>query len=405
MKQKAFILFLMLALLCVTGAASAETAADLTEECKLSATVDSEHRERIRDGQYEWYWTGTGGSLTITLPKGKACQGISLSFFRQTVPLYISVQEPTGVWREAAAYNDPFRNAYIPVYAETAVNIRPQNQEDVLKLSALTVWGEGELPDSVQRWTAWEEGEEADLMLVVCHPDDDLIWFGGLIPYYAGQLHKKVLVAYAVGQYSARRVNELLDGLWTCGVRLYPELGTFDDLNGFGERVVLRRWGKEAADAWCTGLLRRYRPKVTVTHAANGESGHVQHVVLHKAVVAAVTEWSADPTKDPASAERYGVYTPLKFYVHQHKKNQIFLDWTQPLSAFSGKTGQEVAAEAFRRHISQIRSGYKIYVSGPNDSRYFGLYSSAVGPDEACNDMFEHLENESEEFPLPAVVE
>ena len=395
MKRKMLILILLLmtaACLACLGA-RAETAADLTNECRLSATVDDEHRERIRDGRYEWYWTGTGGSLTITLPEGKPCQGISLSFFRQTVPLYISVREPTGIWREAAAYSDPFRNAYIPVQAATAVNIRPQNHEDVLKLSALTVWGEGELPDSVQRWRQWEEGETADLILFACHPDDELIWFGGLIPYYTVQRQKKVLVAYAVGQYSARRVNELLDGLWACGVRLYPELGAFDDLYGFGEGVVLNRWGREAAEAWCTGLLRRYRPLVVVTHAANGESGHVQHVLLHKAVVTAATEWGGNPAKDPASAERFGLYTPLKLYVHQYGKNQVFLDWTQPLSAFSGKTGAEVAAEAFRRHISQARSGYKIYVSGPNDSRFFGLYDTSVGPDEACDDLFEHIDS------------
>ena len=62
------LLMVLLAAACVS--ARAETAADLTKECRLSATVDNEHRERIRDGQYEWYWTGTDGSLTVTLPEG-----------------------------------------------------------------------------------------------------------------------------------------------------------------------------------------------------------------------------------------------------------------------------------------------------------------------------------------------
>ena len=391
MKRWTFLLLICLLAGCCL-AARGEPAADLTEQCRLSATVDDEHRERIRDGQYEWYWTGTGGSLTVTLPEGKACQGISLSFFRETVPLYISVREPTGVWREAAAYSDPFRNAYIPVYAETAVNIRPQNREDVLKLSAIKVWGTGDLPDSVQRWTAWEEGEEADLILFATHPDDELIWFGGLIPYYTAVRNKKVLVAYAVGQYSAKRVNELLDGLWTCGVRRYPELGAFDDLKGFGEAVVIGRWGKDACEAWCTSLIRRYRPKVVVTHAVGGESGHVQHILLSRAVVTAAAEWSADPEKAPESAELYGAYAPLKLYLHQYGKHQTFVDWTQSLPEFGGRSAADVAAEAFRKHRSQIRSGYRVYVSGPNDSRYFGLYYTAVGPDEAANDLFEHID-------------
>ena len=38
------------------------------------------------------------------------------------------------------------------------------------------------------------------MLQIVTHPDDDLIWFGGLLPLYAGERGMNVLVAYASTQ-------------------------------------------------------------------------------------------------------------------------------------------------------------------------------------------------------------
>ena len=202
-----------------------------------------------------------------------------------------------------------------------------------------------------------------------------------------------VLVAYAATQGALKvgRFNELLDGLWTCGVTAYPVLGPFADFQVNSVQAVVNRWGDGAAQAWCTGLIRRYRPKVVVTQDLRGESGHMQHQALSQAVVDAVTEWSGNKKRDPESAAAYGVYTPQKLYIHRYRENEIFMDWDRPLRAFCGKTGAQVAREAFRKHVSQRNTHYKIYTSGPMDSRYLGLYFSTVGPDVEKNDLFEHV--------------
>lgn len=74
------------------------------------------------------------------------------------------------------------------------------------------------------------------MMLVVAHPDDDLLWFGGLLPYYAGEKGLRVQVVYLAPTSTSRR-TELLAALWECGVTAYPTfLGFHDkqakDLNG-----------------------------------------------------------------------------------------------------------------------------------------------------------------------------
>ena len=79
------------------------------------------------------------------------------------------------------------------------------------------------------------------------------------------------------------------------------------------------------------------------------------------------------------------------------------MDWDQPLAAFDGRTGYEMALEAYRWHASQHEYGQKNAKTGkfeyfsvePRDSDYscyrFGLAFTAVGPDEAGNDFFEHI--------------
>ena len=59
---------------------------------------------------------------------------------------------------------------------------------------------------------------------------------------------KKVMVVYMVGGNSPKRKNELLDGLWTCGVRYYPEIGYFPDKGASSHDSVLRNWGEGEAE-------------------------------------------------------------------------------------------------------------------------------------------------------------
>lgn len=91
-------------------------------------------------------------------------------------------------------------------------------------ISELSVFGPGEVPGEVQRWEI--PGGKMDMMLIVAHPDDELIWFGGTIPCYAGQLGKKLLNVYMTCGADYRR-TELLNGLWHCGQRIYPIIGRF----------------------------------------------------------------------------------------------------------------------------------------------------------------------------------
>ena len=97
-----------------------------------------------------------------------------------------------------------------------------------------------------------------------------------------------------------------------------------------------------------------------------------------------------------------------KLYLHLwgEEADQTVFDWDQPLTAFGGKTGAQLAAEAFALHASQKGMGSKIRgkfveftVEDTGAKMYpydrFGLRSSEVGPDEAKNDFLEHIDGKT----------
>ena len=66
-----------------------------------------------------------------------------------------------------------------------------------------SVFSDGELPDWVQQWEPTPK--KADLLLLVAHPDDELIFFGGTIPTYAVEKNMNVVVAYMSYSNTTRR--------------------------------------------------------------------------------------------------------------------------------------------------------------------------------------------------------
>ena len=380
---------LVLSLLLCAGIASAETATDVVKQCKFQTEVHQRAARRMATSRLDECWDGgSDGTLTVTLPKGKHAQGIMITFSCTPPPLQIRDADGSLL----AEWNESFYVAWIPFAHETSKFTLARPAGGDLVISRLNVLTGGDLPDWVERWEHLEPGT-ADLLLIATHPDDDLLWFGGLLPVYAGERGMRVQVAYMVGDHSRIRRVELLDALWHCGCRYYPEIGDFLDKGTYSKAAAYRAWGGEdAVDAHITGLLRKWQPRVVVTQDLDGEYGHIHHRIMATSVAKCVTALCQDPSYDPESAEKWGVAHPQKLYVHLYPENPLVINWDEPLKAFDGKTGLEVAKEAFRLHVSQQKGKYHVSTKGRTRCTQFGLYYTAVGPDEAGNDLFEHVE-------------
>ena len=86
------------------------------------------------------------------------------------------------------------------------------------------------------------------------------------------------------------------------------------------------------------------------------------------------------------------VWEVKKYYIHLYPEDALVLDFECPLSAFGGKSAFEVAKEAFALHTSQQSGRHEVEIDGPYDIRRYGLAYSAVGPDEAHDGLFEHID-------------
>ncbi len=258
------------------------------------------------------------------------------------------------------------------------------------ELAEVYFLSDGNVPDFVQIWEA--PCEKADFLLLPTHADDEHLWFGGTMPYYAGELGYKIQVVYLMKHVSGRH-HELLNGLWTVGVTNYPVISEFIDKYSWSLEHAKTLYPEEEVAEFLVENIRRFKPEVIVGHDLDGEYGHGAHIL--NATVLSETALSAanDPLQFPESFSKYGVWETKKCYLHLYSENEIFIDWSSlSLSAFNGKNAYEMAQEGFDQHISQRTFfSMSLDVEEEHGNGLFGLFSSTVGPDVNKNDFLENI--------------
>ena len=275
-------------------------------------------------------------------------------------------------------------------------------RKDGVKLDTVHSFKVGEtLPDWVQIWNP--PCEDADMLLFPTHADDEILFFAGMLPTYAGEMKMDVQVVYLTNHWADApyRVHELLNGLWVSGARNYPVIGPFPDLYSmYSLEHAKSLYDIEAVKEFQTWVIRRFKPEVIVGHDINGEYGHSVHM-LNAAMLIEAVELANDEQYMPEDVEKYGLWNVPKLYLHLYEENRLTFWWDEPLKAFGGKTGYEVAVEAYQCHASQIHYNPEILRDDSNMScLYFGLYRSTVGLDTMKDSFFENITVFSDDVPV-----
>ena len=394
--MKKIVGIILFVLLLAATAAMAQEAEDITAGASVKASSTDRRYKTFAmdcalDRDFNTMWKSAKerrANLEIKSPE--PVYGIYLCNGTEKLEPWI-VEIPEGKsWTVAARGEGIYGHEYLALDGLTHFRIRLEaTGQKVFAITELYLLGKGEVPGWVQRWQP--QPEKADLMILVGHPDDEMLFFGGMIPTYAGEYGMNVVVCYMTCNYPGRR-SELLNGLWYCGVRTYPDIGTFWDKYSLKLNAQYDTWGKATVLSYVTGLIRRYKPEVIATHDVNGEYGHGAHRVCADACLQCVTQ-AADPNKYKPSVNEWGTWQPKKLYIHMYKKDQVEFNWDVPLASQGGKTGYETAVEAYKLYVSQQQPQYKVEPRGSEKSCYlFGLAYSAVGPDVLKNDPFENID-------------
>jgi len=372
----------------ISLAENVDTAQDVTALATVSAPENSRAAKLTRDGNVETYAKlAPGEGYSCVWTDAEAIAGVYLKWYEPPVSAILVQVDAQGAELSRETLDHPLYNAFYPLLPE-ARGIKLYREDETLLLSELTLFTAGELPEGVLNWQP--PLKKADLLVVSAHCDDELLYFGGTIPTYAGEHGLAVQVAY-MANGERIRVDEALAGLWRLGVRNAPVFLPFRDAYTETLEDGLKRWGEENTVSALVELIRRFQPEVIVSHDINGEYGHGAHQATAHCLLEAVP-LAADTAQYPDSASLYGAWQTQKLYLHLYSEQTRTMDWRVPLSAFGGKTALDLANEAYDMHVSQQEFHQTVYDEGDYNSAVFGLAYSAVGADEAKNDFFEHID-------------
>ncbi len=358
---------------------------NINGQCKFSAGAD---RKNLNRSGWGWSPSEAKPSLTVTLPKDGSAAVMTIEWLAPAESFTVTILDGEGQTLSEGTKTTGF-------YAD-AVTLPPEARQVVLSMTGKDNWVrnlcvyDANHPDSaVQQWQP--VAEKLDLMIFSPHQDDELLFFGGTIPYAC---HRGLDVgAVYMTDCGRDRYAEALDGLWTAGLRNHPIFMNWADQRVKNLEVAAEVWHWNGVDPQkeVVRLLRKYRPEVVVGPDLEGEYGHMQHRLTARLIADAIP-LAMDASYDSESAEEYGVWEVKKVYLHLYPENRIEMDWEQPFSPDSPISPIFLSKEAYDKHRSQQRSWSMNRQAVTFDNKIFGLYYTAVGPDEKKNDFFEHID-------------
>lgn len=357
-------------------------AEELSPEFTLSTGGDGAY---MKDKSHSTSYTfNEGATITVRSTDNIPIDGI-----------YIIWDSPAVEWTlhtengEYTCGQNGFLHEYISLDSPTADAVI-HIPKDNMRISDIRIFSEGILPEDVQVWNP--PCEQADILLVPAHADDEILFLGGIIPSYSVVQEAQIQVAYMAEFWTSSKIreHEKLDGLWEAGLRNYPVCGNFKDVYSETIETAMGQYNFDDMVSYVTEQIRRFHPQVIVTHDQKGEYGHGFHMLTSKAVTTAV-EAASDADQYADSASLYGIWDTPKTYLHLYEENKIRLDLRQPIASMGGRTALEIAADAYKKHVSQQWCWF--YVS--DDYQYscaeFGLYRTTVGNDSKGSDLLENL--------------
>ncbi len=375
--------FVLLVILCFFAWVLPASAKDAERELSI-ACADGKSTAVLRDGNYKTtVKLNSGDRIQISAADGTPLQGIYVIWHSPVEPWTLYVDEgeiscgENGFLHEYIALDTPTKTAELVIHA------------DGMKIAEIRGFSEGEIPGDVQRWEP--PCERADILMFASHADDDILFMGGIVPTYGVAENAKVQVVFMTEFWTTApvREHEKLDGLWADGLKNYPVSADFVDRYSASLKEAQGQYDSEEVTGFMVEQIRRFQPQVIVTHDINGEYGHGYHMLTADCAMQAV-EAALSEEKYPDTAAKYGLWNTPKTYLHLFKDNAIRLDLRVPIEEMGGRTALEIAAEAYKKHVSQ--QGTWFYVSDTNkySCADFGLWRSLVGVDEKPN-MLDHI--------------
>ncbi|MCR4876385.1 MAG: phosphodiester glycosidase family protein [Clostridiales bacterium] len=392
MKKIIWALAALMLMITVCGAVLAEQdALEVTDKCTFSLS-GNKSLKNLTDRKFTTFSESKSvKNPTLTVSSTEPVYGLYLCFQKKPESYEIQVKQ-ADAWTTVYEGSE-FIHAFYELDGVREIRVYAEgSKKQTFGFNEIYVFGEGRIPGWVQRWNPTPE--KSDVLFVVAHPEEELLYLGGAIPYYAVEQGRTVAVACMSVAKTTRR-GELLNGLWSLGYRNYPVIGMFKAAKSKGVasayRTISAQNGEKTLVSWLTDVLNRTRPEVMVGPDEKGEGGNGQRMMLADAC-----------RKAFAAADSWQVQ---KLYLHLYggAEDQVIFDWNQPMEKFGGRNGMGLAYYAYLFHKTQDDQEKSVYDQGITYAcNTFGLAESMVGPDLIHEDLLENIPLEDLTAPAEA---
>jgi LmbE family N-acetylglucosaminyl deacetylase len=160
-------------------------------------------------------------------------------------------------------------------------------------------------------------------LIIVAHPDDETICAGGALALLAGRGVALTVACSTRGEGGVtgdpplcepadlgdRREAELRSAARLLGVEFVLFLGYVDPPVGPGNLPQAAAMDLAEYAGRVLKLLQSVDPDLVITHGSDGEYGHPQHIITHRAVMAAWHRWRQQQREDAGIVEGASLYT------------------------------------------------------------------------------------------------
>lgn len=347
----------------------------------------------VTDDKYQTAWSPKKNqpSMTFRIPEGTGAALMTLEWRDLPDSLTVELKNADGQIIYKSEKDEVMYLESCPLdNSVREVTVTPVGSKAAL--GSVRIYDENYPRGDIQNWEPLPE--KIDILLISTHQDDEFLFFGGCIPYYAAREDVTIGVAYMT-DCGRSRYKEALDGLWSSGLHHYPIFLGLEDGYTMDVNKAWFMWQYQYPVRKLVRLIRQYKPEVIVGQDLNGEYGHGQHKYTAQLITKVLT-LAEDAGYDPESAEEWGTWQIKKCYLHLYEENQIRMDWNVPLDETGIITPMFLAWEGFDKSKSQL-AGFSMERDGVKyDNTLFGLYRTTVGPDVLKNDFMENVRVASE---------
>ncbi len=274
MTRKLFGIILCAFLLIIAAAGLADQAEDLTGQCTFSASSSKGKYARMTDGDSATWWATKDRKhnwLQITAPEGKTIGAVSLHFRNRPDSYEVQVQQGKD-WETVAVGQDGIYHAFheIPGGAAGIRIYVPSAKKQALGFSEIMIFGEGEIPDHVQRWETSAEG--AEVMILAGRWEGETTQQEALKEALG---EGKTTVLACLTYIGPEERAEMLNRLWDEGLRIHPLFAGFKDSK---KKTLASQYkalgGKDKVKAWLSDVFHQIQPDTVALPDPEDETAH-----------------------------------------------------------------------------------------------------------------------------------